>query len=362
MEDYVRKRITSIDALRAITLLGIIIVHTKEGFGFLIDGDKNTIDNIIRVFIDLFLKHKCNTIFSILFGVSFYLILRNPSYTSSKFAWRCVLLIGIGLVNKVFYTYDALMWYGMCGICLVPIRHWKTNNIFCLFLLLWMIKPLLSQYSFGDYLFGIGTNHRYTDYFNNPVAYYFYPYAAVDYLRIVLNGSVVGTYSWFVLGYGMSRAGIIENLEKNVTIQTLSIFWFLYILSFMGVHFHVFDHKLLIKYTTSIQILAATIAYASTLIYLYNCSLFHKALSFLESYGKLGLTNYSMQGVIGVLLIADFGFGMRHFHFSIILITFIIFYIIQAIFSHFWIKKYRYGPMEYLWRVATERKYIPLKR
>ena len=107
------KRITSIDALRAFTLLGILLVHATNGFGLSYNGCFSTLDVLLNKGVKLFLVGKCNSIFAILFGVSFYLILRNPNNSSSKFVWRCVLLVFIGLINKAFYSFDALMWYGI---------------------------------------------------------------------------------------------------------------------------------------------------------------------------------------------------------------------------------------------------------
>ncbi|MDD3037989.1 heparan-alpha-glucosaminide N-acetyltransferase domain-containing protein [Bacteroides sp.] len=117
-----RERITSIDALRAITLLGILLVHTAGLFGF--NNEYNDFSsflsgNVTSRLIYAFLPGRCSGIFSILFGVSFYLILRNPANSSKKFFWRCAILVLIGILNKLFYTYDALMWYGMCGMILV---------------------------------------------------------------------------------------------------------------------------------------------------------------------------------------------------------------------------------------------------
>lgn len=117
-------RINSIDALRGATLLGILLVHVNGGFGYQFDTASFSLyEKGLRGVIYILLSNRCAPIFSMLFGVSFYLILRNPSYNSSKFLWRCILLICIGLFNKLFYTYDALMWYGLWGIMLLPMRN-----------------------------------------------------------------------------------------------------------------------------------------------------------------------------------------------------------------------------------------------
>lgn len=106
-----KPRIGSIDAVRAIILLGILIVHTIFCYGFQMDYTNNIVDNILYQGVNIFLNHKCAIVFNIMFGVSFYFILKKPSYPGRKFIWRCVLLFFFGLFNKLFYTYDALCFH-----------------------------------------------------------------------------------------------------------------------------------------------------------------------------------------------------------------------------------------------------------
>jgi len=42
--------------------------------------------------------------------------MRNPNYTTLKFCWRCVLLMGFGLINIEFYNSDFMLCYGMVGL------------------------------------------------------------------------------------------------------------------------------------------------------------------------------------------------------------------------------------------------------
>lgn len=350
-------RITSIDALRALTLFGIIIVHTLNGFGFksayIIEGS----DYYAARFIDLFLAHKCNTIFSILFGVSFYLILRNPANTTRKFIWRCFLLLLIGLINKIVYTYDALMWYGFCGMCLASIRNIKTRNVFIVFILLILLRFAIKPFQLGTLLFGEVMTQRYgAD--STLIDIICYPHAVKDYLRFVLNGGVFGTLALFVLGYWLARKGYIENLERVVTKYVVTTFWISYVICYILIHTYGYISVLVL-----INNYIATFAYATLVIYLYYHSRYARLLlEKMEPYGKLGLTNYSFQGIVGVILIGSFGLGLYQRSLSFALLVFIFFYFLQAVFSIYWLRYFRYGPMEYAWRVLTERKKIVLKK
>ena len=86
------KRIISIDSLRAFALFGILMVHVAQlynfynpsiDFGYYSAGDEHLRQGLLTVFED-----RCRTIFCILFGVSFFIIMRNAAYTTLRFCWR----------------------------------------------------------------------------------------------------------------------------------------------------------------------------------------------------------------------------------------------------------------------------------
>lgn len=351
-----RVRITSIDALRALTLLGILIVHTYQGFGFIQEHNPSGIDVYLGLFERLFFKHKFNIIFGVLFGISFYLILKNPLNSNAKFIWRCFLLMLIGFLNKFFYSYDILMWYGLCGMFLVPIRQFKTRNIFILFLFLVFLETFLRPFKIGDLLLGMPTEFRYVS--NATLLEILsYPNAVIDHLRIVCNNGFVDTLSKFVLGYWVARTGILENLDKNISKKMVSLLWCLYVFSFaiVSISEKFYFFRLINNYL-------AAFAYSSIILYMYyHTELFHKMFVKLEPYGKMGLTNYSMQGIFGVLVMGSYGLNLCQQNYSTNLSVFLLFFLFQAIFSYYWLSFFRYGPMEYLWRICTERKIIEFR-
>lgn len=352
------KRITSIDALRAMTLFGILLVHANYGFGLdTHEGDVSIVDTVLRTFVVTFLTDKCITIFSMLFGVSFYLILRNPNNSGGRFLWRCFLLMLIGFFNKLLYTSDALMWYGFWGMCLVPMRKLKPRYIIWSAIILQMLSCYLASYHIGDMVFGPVEHVRYGS--GIPIKEILtYKYAIIDYLRSSLNGGIFSTFSWFLIGYWIALVGIIERLEATVTIRIVVTLWLFYLIDFI-----VLDMTGGFPFDRLTNIFLATFAYASTIIYLYYHSvLINRFLSKFESYGKCGLTNYSLQNMGGVLFFSDFGLGLYRYSFSVILLFFVGFYLFQAFQSYLWLNVYKYGPMEYVWRVATAMKRFRLRR
>src|SRR5688572_11424713 len=122
-------RIHLIDALRGFTLLGIILAHMTEQYyaGPLPEAinkasDPSVFDYIILGFVGIFISGKFFMIFSFLFGMSFYLQLRNANGDFRflmKFAWRLLLLFGIGMIHHVHYRGDILSIYALLGFGLL---------------------------------------------------------------------------------------------------------------------------------------------------------------------------------------------------------------------------------------------------
>ncbi len=351
-----KERITSIDALRAVTLLGILLTHTRELFGWVLsDVNMGVVGQVSSYLIEIILSNRCNTIFGILFGVSFYLILRNPSYSTRKFIWRCFLLMVYGIFIKIFYTYDALMWYGICGMVLAFFRHLSVKKLWIAFVVVYSLNVAISNlFDLGQLFFGTQlTSDRYVGERSlSEILSYPVWVAVVDYIKIAIS-SPLGTLSKFLLGYCIAKSGIIENLKDCLKSKYLLILSGLYIgLSLIGIVFEM-------KYIKNIGYLFGSLCYAAIFLYIYYKT--HPLFRFLEPYGKLGLTNYSLQGIVGVILMSTF-FIPNNMSFEWILLSFVIFFILQVIFSIWWLKYHRYGPVEWVWRCTTALKFTSNKK
>ncbi len=233
----------------------------------------------------------------------------------------------------------------------------RPRNIFILFITLKVTTVFLSTLHLGDVLWGGSVHTRY-ELENSITDIIKYPHAVIDYLRIVFNGGIFTTLSWFVLGYWFAVCGVIENLKTFVTWKFVVIGWILYAITFgcilLGGRNFV---------TGFMGILSGALTYAATVIYFYyNNHTVRNVFEKLEPYGKLGLTNYSMQGIIGIILMSRSGLSLYQYPLLIVLLFFFCFYLVQAVFSYYWLQHFRYGPMEYLWRVGTEMKIIDLKK
>ena len=99
-------------------------------------------------------------------------------------------------------------------------------------------------------------------------------------------------------------------------------------------------------------------------VVLYQLPVVGKCLDVLAPYGRMGLTNYVSQSVVGAILFAFWAFGATFGGWSATE-TFLLglgVYIIQIIVSALWLKYFKYGPLEWLWRTATYLKVQPFKK
>ena len=94
---------------------------------------------------------------------------------------------------------------------------------------------------------------------------------------------------------------------------------------------------------------------------LYQNSHMSKYLDIFSPYGRMGLTNYEMQSVIGCLLFSMWALGpiFQTWGTTELFFLGIIIYIFQLLFSNYWLKKFLYGPLEWFLRSATYLKIQP---
>lgn len=344
-----QNRIEVIDALRAVTLLGILLTHTAQFFCFSNPYNEqiylNMESNMLVHYLLLLFSGKCRIIFCILFGLSFYFLLRNPLYSNKKYFWRCILLIAFGLLNKLFYTTEILMWYGICGVLILPFRHLRAKRILLLSAILYLCFLIFRTVNF-DYLFP--DRDLYTRYMMNQslIDIISYPIQSsiLDYLSIVIPKGLLETISYFLFGYYIGKSEIILSLERYISTKLVIISFVLFIVSTFLYH----QSFGLVLY--SVNSLIGALTYSICFIYLYIKLKVH--FSALERYGKMGLSNYTFQNVCGVifcvLIFIPYGFS-----FDSVLICMLVFYSIQMILSFVWLKYNKYGPLEGLWRSIT---------
>lgn len=326
------KRIDILDYLRGFALMGIILVNVGPLLEIRQPASDST-DFLYWKFLYLFVEGRFYTIFTFLFGIGFYIFITRANARGKNayvlFLRRIAVLFLIGLVHVKFHPGEALTVYAISGLIILP--FYKANKVMNLifggimlfFLALFSIKifmvvPLM--------LLGVAAG-QYRIFENIPLKK-----TAVFTVMMFLLGVVGISYQAY---YAPTQFGM---KSEAISLQTERFF--------------------------SIGIAIGPLVsafYAGLLVLLLRFSFFQKLLSPLKSYGRLALTNYLCQTVFILLLGNRFHlFGNITYLQSFKLCLAI--YIIQLIFSCVWLRYFRFGPIEWLWRMITYREIPPMRQ
>ena len=167
----------------------------------------------------------------------------------------------------------------------------------------------------------------------------------------------------FLIGYWFVRSGVIERSAEYLPTFRKLAFFGLPIgigLGVFGSYFGVsadpnnpgdpfsFGESLLY-----IGNLPACLGYVSLMIVLLHSKGPFSKVKVLAPYGRMALTNYLSQSVICSAIFYGYGLGMYGMPRAQQVLVVAVIVTLQVLFSHWWLSKFLYGPMEWLWRAIT---------
>lgn len=396
-----KKRIEIIDALRGFSLAGIVIVHMVENYvgaptpEHVMDATRAGIaDYIVDGFIAVFLRGKFFALFSFLFGLSFFIQMNNAEKQGNRFAgrflWRLLILFGIGYLHHLFYRGDILTIYAVLGIFLIPFHRignkWILGTAALLFLGLGRYIVFMLTKGEGIFIPGLfSTNSpEVVDYFNSiktgSLGEVFLSNATQGFLMkmdfqlgVFSRGYL--TFAFFLIGLYAGRIRffqeIVENKKAVKKVLLGSIIAFVISMGLTALLFSqlgqdvVFDNWMAIFGLTAFDLsnISMTFIVLSLFVVVYRKAKGAKWLNQFAPYGRMALSNYFFQSIIGTSLLFGWGLGylgeLRNIYTFFIAIGIIA---VQMIFSKWWLKNFHYGPLEWLWRSITYFKRYPLKK
>lgn len=391
------ERIASIDIIRGFALFGILLVnmpafHSPQFLMSLygVFPDYSGIDFLLHLLFTLFIHTKFYTIFSFLFGLGFYIFMKRADTkgysTNLLFFKRLVILLIFGLLHLIFLWYgDILHTYAITGILLL--FFYKRSNKTILswaFVLLFLYhafislpfiipEPVMNEINQEDW---IAYSSHVVDYLTvyqeeDYVDWVVYR-SEVELTHIIQNipFSIPTVLSMFLLGLYAGRKGFFSKdtlhlgLIKKVQITTLvlSIPIVTYLTLILVGLIDLGGYRQITEFLfTSLSGMILSLFYISSLIILLRKEKWEKALQPLGYVGQMALTNYIGQTVITMGII--FGFNLYgDISLTIGTILSVAIFTVQIIFSKFWLKTFRYGPLEWVWRSLTYGKKQPLYR
>ena len=389
----VSKRIHVLDSLRGFSLLGVIIIHMIQSFGIQNPSHEITIfnykilDESANWFAYNIVMGRFINIFAFLFGLSFYIQLSNSKTKNQNFRnlflRRMLFLFILGLFVHSFYNVEILSIYALFGMILYFLRNFSNFSLLLISIFFLIGGPRIVQ-TFNHNSF-IEENVEIFNNYNSNQAHITDPSilnSVINNYEQRLNGKInyqfgmfgrgYLTLSIFILGFIIGRLKIFENLGSykkeyfKLFIYSILSFIFLTVLInvlpesnsrilFFPQNNYIGSYVLLIKAFEDLLLLLSSTFILIGFIILYNNEKFKVYLDYLSPYGKTALTNYTLQGVFGAIIFYPWAFGgifSLWGDFSIVILGILI-YFIQMILSKYHLSKFRYGPLEWLWRCFT---------
>lgn len=377
-------RIEVVDALRGFAILAIFLIHNLEHFIFPVypENSPEWLDvmnqGVFNIIFSLF-AGKAYAIFALLFGLTFFIQSNNQKRRGKdfgyRFLWRMVLLVGFAALNAAFFPAgDVLLLFAAVSIVLFITRNWsdKAVLIASVFFLLqpveWfhyvthLVNPAyqLPDLKVGEMYSEVAA---YTM-AGNPAEFFFKNIGLGQKASLfwaIGAGRISQTAGLFLLGFYMGRKHLFEDSAKNlhvwikILIVSAVLFSPLYALKEA-----IMENDLgIIRRTVGTafdmwQKLAFTMVLVSSFIIMYRNKRFYRLTSDFRFYGKMSLTNYITQSVIGAFIYFPVGLFLAPYcGYTLSLLIGIVAFFLQIAFCKWWLRRHRQGPLEYVWHKWT---------
>jgi len=372
-------RISVVDSLRGFAVCGIIMIHFLEHMNFMSLPKPTALDQSVWDTVFFMGASKMYAIFALLFGFSCYIQHHNREKRGEdfrgRFAWRMLLLFLWGMIDLIFYNGDILCTYAVIGLCLIPFVKAPDKVLIgaAIFLFLQPIElyhiivgsfnpdlqplslglgklwgPLMKPCADGSILDVAVANHKYG--------------VQLNFAWAIEHGRFTQTLFLFILGFLLGRKRMFLDEGNNLKIWTKVLLY-----SFIsGVVLYTLEMSLpkMIESKTVSASLSTLLnmwrnfsmmaMYVAGIILLYYKTSFQKGINHLSYIGKMSLSCYLIQSIVGGFLFYNWGLALYRtcghaisFVLSIVFL-FCLYWICRA-----WTTHHKRGPLEEIWSRLT---------
>ena len=359
------QRIHTVDAVRAVALFGILMAHSHNFFNIWQPSvPAGSCDGVWEwLYANVFVG-KFFLVFAFLFGLSFFLQLDRAAAKGidfrGRFCWRLVLLAGFGLVHSWFYCGDILLIFSITGF--IPVLLWRVPTR-CLAALcgLCLLQPL------ALYHYASGTPAAMKDWYDVVRVAYGITWAPSartatfcemgewnichgvwhSFLYTVYSYRIWALVGMYLLGMIAGRLRVFQgNMPGWRFILPVALLWGLVraLCSCCGgeTYWHIIEPTLFVFWCVPV------------LTYVLGSMRMQRVVAPLGKLGRCTLTCYITQSVVMLWLICGYGAGlMGSLSISAVMSLGVCLYLVQLLACNAWLRFFRYGPLEGLWRYLT---------
>ncbi len=400
----ITERADILDVLRGFAILGIFIdnVFGFTGYGNFTQAQREAIptfysDAIIGLSELAFVHGKFYSLFSLLFGIGFSIILiRNEQKGINPlkiFYRRLFILLLIGAAHIfLLWEGDILLLYALLGFILPLFRKWSDKALLIGAVIL-IVSPLLidcikvllniktgiflENIAVGiDKKTGVPTDDGFRKYLFNPgsgwqewrnwqQSGFLYRYA-----YIIESNRILKVLGMFLIGLYAGRKMIYSNLDNYIPLfKKLKRWGFIIgIPASMAMAFFEIDGKgipaaagLSDTLFYAIGVVPLSLAYISAICLYWIKTKGNTKWKWLAPVGRMALTNYLTHTILGIVIFYGVGFGLGgNIGPTIFIPVVFAIYLLQIIYSNWWFRHFNYGPIEWIWRQLTYGKRLKI--
>ncbi|WP_169977304.1 DUF418 domain-containing protein [Tautonia rosea] len=413
------ERLAAVDVLRGVALLGILamnIVSFAWPFSAYdnpdLSGGPGLLNRSAWMVNQLLFSGKMMTLFSMLFGAGLVLMADRAERRGTAFAWvyyrRVLWLLVIGLIHAYFiWSGDILVAYALCGLVLFLFRSMSPGRLFALGTVLFIGSSLL----FSILGLGIGamramaettsasvgtsepgraelaeaweemgaffepTEEQFAEQLTAYRGSYWevFPHRAqesIGFQAFFLPLFIWGIAGRMLVGMAFMKWGAFsaERSTRFYGVMALIAYGIGLPLTIVGgldlwaTDFDVVRGMIFGSSLTQLATLPVALGHAAVVMLVVKSGVLPRLTARLAAVGRMALTNYLTQSIVGTLLFYGYGFGLfgtldRPTLWLIVLAI----WAIQLWYSPLWLARFRFGPAEWLWRSLTYLKFQPMR-
>ena len=374
------KRITNLDFIRGISVLGILIMNSlsfplplSAYFNHPSASVDGTIDWILVFISEIFVSQKMMGLFSVLFGAGIVIFIDSANKKNYKrprllSVWRNSLLLLFGIFHALLWDGDILRIYGISAI-LIIFLYKKNIKLLVILSLFFTLFGSIIAYPWQGFFDGEGNLILSEANINIwpdklGLSSYWFPEADVKGMKGEAIYSYFGIDAMFraigmmLLGVILFRSKVLSgNLDikiykrmafigfvLGIPLGILSLLW-------LGLNDYNPDVAIIGFIPNKLGIIPMSIGYIG-LLSILNKKLSFKIASFIRACGRMAFTNYITQTLFCIILfnwiLNDIEFTRKEIFLFVVIV-----WLIQLIWSKYWLSLFSHGPLEFAWRKVT---------
>ncbi|MEO7191831.1 MAG: DUF418 domain-containing protein [Vicinamibacterales bacterium] len=374
------ERCTSLDVIRGLALIGVLLVNIHSDFQIPLAADllgvrtsDLWVDHAVDLAIVGLLQFKAFTLFSLLFGAGLAVFGQraaaqgvNPTRLLTR---RLLVLLALGLCHLLLiWNGDILTLYAVCGLLLVPLRRLPALGLAAVGVAA-LALPYAVPWGVGlpaeDILRGIATEAAriYTVGRVEDVIVFHWHETRTLILPLLVD-VLPRTYGLMALGAAAWNAGVFTSPERHgrlligIALVGIAVGGGATILSTLQI-----PTSLPSRLLGAASSAPLAMGYAAGLVLILRLPAAPRTAALFAAVGRMALTNYLAQSVALGVLFYGYGLGLYGRVGSAAAAAIgLSLYAAQLAFSWAWLKRYRFGPVEWIWRSVTYGRGQPMLR